>query len=706
MSEHGPGHFQHRRDKLRIFSSPLVRRTSTGGSDESEDSTRHPIEHSHTEFKGGYAHDDENLPRFKRYEEPTLLEIFFDLFFAANYNVFSDTQQVTNHAKFKAYVGYFCLLWLTWFLVTLFDVRFVTDSIFSRVTRAIQLGVLVGFAVVAPKFNPSNQHRDTMRAMSLILMISRLCLAVEYASTLWHVRKYKKARLPLYVQIALHLCASAVYFGISFRFRVGERSRVYMTWYFISGAEAIGSLLLSNFSPVVSLTKTHLMKRMTLLTVMIMGDGIVQVAKEVVIIVKNPDAWDSTTIGLVSAAAATIYFVFLIYFDWLKSSFYLPPVRQQLWTAIHLPFHLALVLFMQGFTQYLIWSKIINQFNRLVLIADPRDDAKLATSVAVRDSLNASVQAFFKDYPPRISTTQDTINDALNNITKIPDSVWPLVENSSVTWDLDSEVPQAVEDALVTLFTSVTTMAIAMLNALFAAFGIKIDEDIAEKDPGASRDFSHGKYQLLVQEKTWSRYALVFAYGYIASGCTMLFMAVLTITVKTTPYTAWPIIRLVLVFLLAIGTGLVAVLWFDEEKLWEFLFSTWVLPTITIVWSVILVLTHLNGEGIKRNKHRFKRTRNPQEDKSPYDAFSVPMTSPSEWSSGRHDRKYAPDDRDAETQQRVPFTQSSDAATHHDSHGRQRSYDGIGMAYGGSDRPHSSYDPLKTSTEYRGAAGV
>ena len=129
-------------------------------------------------------------------------------------------------------------------------------------------------------------------------MISRLCLAVEYASTLWHVRKYKKARLPLYVQIALHLCASAVYFGISFRFRVGERSRVYMTWYFISGAEAIGSLLLSNFSPVVSLTKTHLMKRMTLLTVMIMGDGIVQVAKEVVIIVKNPDAWGKVTASL------------------------------------------------------------------------------------------------------------------------------------------------------------------------------------------------------------------------------------------------------------------------------------------------------------------------------------------------------------------------------------------------------------------------
>lgn len=33
--------------------------------------------------------------------------MFFDLFFAANYSVFSDTQKVTNHSRFKAYVGYF-----------------------------------------------------------------------------------------------------------------------------------------------------------------------------------------------------------------------------------------------------------------------------------------------------------------------------------------------------------------------------------------------------------------------------------------------------------------------------------------------------------------------------------------------------------------------------------------------------------------------
>jgi hypothetical protein len=67
-----------------------------------------------------------------KHEDVNLLEIFYDLFFAANYNVFSQNQTVTNHQRFKAYIGYFSLLWGTWFVVTLFDVRFVTDSIFGK----------------------------------------------------------------------------------------------------------------------------------------------------------------------------------------------------------------------------------------------------------------------------------------------------------------------------------------------------------------------------------------------------------------------------------------------------------------------------------------------------------------------------------------------------------------------------------------------
>lgn len=64
-----------------------------------------------------------------------------------------------------------------------------------------------------------------------------------------------------------------------------------MAWYFVAGFEALASLLLSNVSPTFGLTETHLMKRLTLMTVMILGASICEVAKSVVTIVKNPDAW-------------------------------------------------------------------------------------------------------------------------------------------------------------------------------------------------------------------------------------------------------------------------------------------------------------------------------------------------------------------------------------------------------------------------------
>ncbi|EXU96235.1 hypothetical protein X797_010735 [Metarhizium robertsii] len=655
-------HHQHQHKKLRIFSSPLVRRTSRlsqrgpahGGS-------WRRIEDGHDESNSEHhRHDqDYDLPQFQRYEEPTLLEIFYDLFFAANYNVFNDTQQVTGQTKFKASVGYFCI---GFFPVDIRQYAALLNNADApaRATRAIQLGVLVGFVVVAPKFNPKDQDLDTMRAMSLILCFSRACLAVEYASTLWHVRRYKKAHLPLYLQIGLHAAASAVYLGVTFRFTSEKQSRVYMTWYFIAGGEAILSLLLSNLSPVASLTKTHLMKRMTLLTVMIMGEGIQQLAKEVVTIVKNPTAWDATTIGLVTAGTTTIYLVFLVYFDWLRDSFYLPRLRQQLWTSLHLPFHLALVLFMQGFTQYLLWSKITGQAERALDIADPFDDAKEMTSLKVRDSINASVQAFFQDYPPKILSTVETVNQALNNFTTISNSFWPLLVNGTVPSDLSS-APPGYEADLATTNDAFLTLSFAMYNALFAAFGINLDEDVSHKYPTAAKEVKDGGYQVLILSKTLQRYYLVFAYGYIAAGCTIVLMVLLTIIARTTPFKPWPIARLAIILLLGLGTGLVATLWYDDEKLGVFLGTPWVLPTITFVWAAIFILTHLNGQGIKRNRDRLRRRK---AGGSLRDEADVAMTPSSQWSHGHKES----------TAYRGSETQSPTQALYHSVGGGRNEY--------------------------------
>jgi low temperature requirement protein LtrA len=82
-----------------------------------------------------------------------------------------------------------------------------------------------------------------------------------------------------------------IYLGITFRFNDGKPSRVFMTWYIISAAEAIATLVMSYVWPVMSFSRTHLIKRLTLITVMILGDGLVNIAKEVVTMVKTPQAW-------------------------------------------------------------------------------------------------------------------------------------------------------------------------------------------------------------------------------------------------------------------------------------------------------------------------------------------------------------------------------------------------------------------------------
>ncbi|CAH0053742.1 unnamed protein product [Clonostachys solani] len=584
--------------KLHLFDTPLAEHHEI---DEGSETNGLPTDRTES---------FQDTPQLKRHEEPTLLEIFLDLFFAANYEVFGENHHVTDHARFQAYVGYFCLLWLTWFIVALYDVRFVTDSIFARAMRAVQLGVLVGFTVITPKFDTVDQEAQAMRTTSIILSVSRFSLAAEYFCTLWSLRRFKIVRIPLLIQGSLHVASAAILLGIAFIFQEDEHSYAFMAWYFVAGFEALASLLLSNVSPTFGLAETHLMKRLTLMTVMILGASICEVAKSVVTIVKNPDAWDSRTIGHVTAAIATIYFIFLIYFDWIRSGYHLQPIRLQIWTALHFPFNLALVLLLQAVQQYVIWGKLMGQLDKALDIAYPLDDPAIinnsTTSASVAAALNHSVVEFLDNYPATIVSTWDTINEAIRNISDVPNSFWPQFRRldlgsslADIQKSLDG-LPSDAKETLTMILTSAATLAVTMTNALFGSFGIKVDGEIIKKNPNASKAVKGGGFQFQVQEAAWNLYRLVFAYGYVSCGCAIILMVLLTVVARTRRYTAWQIARLIIVSALGLGVGLVATLWFNDDRVWDFLQRSWVLPTITIVWAVILIITHINGQGTKR----------------------------------------------------------------------------------------------------------
>ncbi|KAL7943644.1 hypothetical protein V8C42DRAFT_346567 [Trichoderma barbatum] len=569
------------REKLRLMRSPLVESSEAG--------TEMP---NLSEF--GDRYQDTSL-EFERHEEAGMLEVLTDLFFAANYAVFSKTQSVTSNERIASYIGYFCMLWMTWLVVGLYDVRFVTDSIFERLIRAVHLGAFVGFAVVAPKFNPSNQDQTTMRAMSLILMVSRLGLAIEYGSILWHVRKFKNVHRAFYAQMSLHFIAAIIYLGVTFRFTSSTDSKVFITWYVVGAVEALASFGLSMYFSVLSLAKTHLMNRLFLLSVIILGESIVVLADKVVIIVENPDSWDASTIGILTAGVATTYMVFLVYFDWMKTA-YLPPLRQMFWTMIHFPFHLSLVLFMQGFTQFIQWSKVVDVLLNLSTnwIVDDPEGLSHTTSKLVQKNMTGELEKFQKLYPPTYSNTVELIQEALGNITDISDGFWLKLSKAytleDYTLDADADEELSILDTLQNgLFT-------AMSNSVFAVFEIDLEKeaikDQREKgivDTGTAADSS-----AKVDEATWDRYQLVFTYGYIAAGVCLALMVLLSIVARVTPWKPWPVIRTIIYFLLSLGIGLVALLNFNADELMTYLFGPWLLPTICIAWTVVLILTHIH----------------------------------------------------------------------------------------------------------------
>ncbi|RKL49340.1 hypothetical protein BFJ72_g799 [Fusarium proliferatum] len=573
-------------EKLALIKSPLI------ASDSSVDSlpTRSPTAPDLSLFGNRY---DDDCPQFQKHEDASLLELFYDLFFAANYTVFCETQGVNSHERFKAYVGYFSILWITWLTTSLYDVRFVTDSLFERAARGVHLGVMVGFAVVAPKFTPHDQNMKTMRTMSIILMVSRLCLAVEYGSILWHVRKYKKQVLPMMLQIGLNFALAMIYLGITFRF-TDHNSNVFMTWYVLAGVEVILTFAIAYIFPVLSFQGTHLMKRIGLLTVIIVGDGIITISKSVVTIVESPDAWNAQTIGIVTAAATTIYAVFLIYFDWMKNP-YLPKFRQQLWTLLHYPLHLALCLFIQGFTQLVIWTKIFDVFKHLnsssVLLDNTSLMAKATTKMIV-DELQKVVTKFFETYTPQYITTLNTADAALKNISTINDTFWPQVVKYTDT-NLDKDYPD--QDDYQTFVDAMIGLMSAMENALLETFKINLAKEVDDENKSKGIQQTDSGFESELNDKMWIRFQLIFNYTYIAAGISLILMVSLAVISRTKPWSKWAITRHVIFTLLGLGTSLVALIRYSATRSAEYQQSSWMLPTITIVWLVVLVLTHIRN---------------------------------------------------------------------------------------------------------------
>ncbi|OOF96356.1 hypothetical protein ASPCADRAFT_395953 [Aspergillus carbonarius ITEM 5010] len=248
----------------------------------------------------GLEASDGDRPHLRRQPEATPIELFFDLFFVANLSSFTATHEINNVEALWAYIGFLGVIWFTWLQVTLFDIRFARDSIFERICKAVQLAAMVGFASAGTRFTTRVRAENVwaFQSLSLILGGSRLLLALQYTvNTLYYAFQQQRGLSPY----------------------------IWTVWFVLFGVEMWVVMGTSSATPGIGLQDTHLNTRMGLLTLIIIGEGVIAVTR---IVNKT-------------------YFLWQAYFD-LSPRRILGKYSQQIWAQLHFPFHVALILLLEG----------------------------------------------------------------------------------------------------------------------------------------------------------------------------------------------------------------------------------------------------------------------------------------------------------------------------------------------------------------------
>jgi low temperature requirement protein LtrA len=104
-------------------------------------------------------------------------------------------------------------------------------------------------------------------------MLSRLTLACQYALVLYQARTHRRTRKTLFFAIAMHLVAAIIYLVIAFVATEDSSSVFYAIWYAVGIIEMIVLIVHASLSKTLTFEGTHFNERLNLLTLIILGEG-------------------------------------------------------------------------------------------------------------------------------------------------------------------------------------------------------------------------------------------------------------------------------------------------------------------------------------------------------------------------------------------------------------------------------------------------
>ena len=454
-------------------------------------------------------------------------------------------------------------MWFTWFQVALFDVRFGTDSVFERVCKALQFGIMTGFAVTGPGFTVGWEAGDpeaekslrAFKTLSMILMASRLILFTQYSVVMFWLRGYKRAFVPIGVHMVTLFVAAMIFLGLFFSFTASSGDNALPAWYVVIGLESAIILLISGKYKFLSFRRTCIVERLGLLTLIILGEGVIGLCSSIQK-VGSDHQFGADIIGMIICGVVIIYCLWMLYFDQVEAE-RVGTIRQQIWTLMHFPYHVAILLVVEGVTQLTVWRKLIDYLFPLV-DAILNGDMNSDDSTEVVKSINETMNSFFEPF-----------EEGLGGLTIETPDLGPLFKN--LTESMSSNSTEAIMEIR-------SNIVLQGLN--FAAKNFHI-----EPPEGTSEDATAFFLGILTTFET------VVVYFFLASGIAVILTAVLLLLgkrhkVRMDYYSV--------VFRILIGVGLallVAMILAPDDSQaatngGQYAFSPWVLPTVAIVYFI------------------------------------------------------------------------------------------------------------------------
>ncbi|KAJ4984599.1 hypothetical protein SVAN01_09921 [Stagonosporopsis vannaccii] len=548
-------------------------------------------------FAGNGRTSSSNLVVYKPHHEASSIELFYDLFFVANLAYFTSMHQHVDAPSLINYLKLFTLLWFTWLSTTLFDVRFGIDCVWNRLHKAIQFGVFTGFVFAGPVFdNYSNKYDgESFRHFAVVLIVSRVSIAIQYAVVMWQGRMFRQTLLPLGLSTAIHVAAAIAYVItlVVYRNRVVQEEQV--IWVAIAIFEGLAVLFTAMIWRIVSFKYTHIVERLQLLTLIIIGEGIIGMIKSVACITKGQAKNNSTELGSVIAAVVLLYLIYMLYFDQFSEDRF-GTLRQSIWSLLHYPLHMAIVICVEGNTSLIVWNSAV-QALRFIWSLECED-----CSNPVNDFDDVA------EYTKYLNNIMIDINNRFRSKKWEEAYDWNLnftaIQNYSDTYGFKSEIFSNKTGELVqTLFAKAQVFVfeahadtLAKLNAV-----TPVDQTIAKNTHQATL------HQL---EAIYNVFNVTVMSFYIGAGAMVLILAILYWFNKMhkTKYEFGEIINRVVVGFALIIVGVATVIGDKSTQGFKFKVSHWMIAIVVLCFVIVLLLDNillaLSRKTSRRNARR------------------------------------------------------------------------------------------------------